>query len=49
MLGFSDRHLSQPVRPRTEFAEGFARTVSWHSALNIFIKIDRLPRVFATG
>lgn len=49
MLGFtSDRHLPQPVRPSTELAEGFARTVPWGSALNTFIKTDRLPRELAT-
>ncbi|MGV9762080.1 hypothetical protein ACWDUC_40690 [Streptomyces tricolor] len=49
MLGFNDRHLPQPVRPSTELAEGFARTVPWTSALNTFIKTDRLPRELATG
>ncbi|WP_432154774.1 hypothetical protein [Streptomyces tricolor] len=49
MLGFNDRHLPQPVRPSTELAEDFARTVPWTSALNTFIKTDRLPRELATG
>ncbi|MEW2291059.1 hypothetical protein [Streptomyces sp. NPDC047841] len=48
MLGFSrDRHLPQPVRPSTHFAEGFARAVPCENELSTFIKTARLPNDLA--
>lgn len=48
MLGFTDRHLPQPVRPSTHLAEGFARVVRWGNELSTFIKTTRLPSDLVT-
>ncbi|MEV8529272.1 hypothetical protein AB0451_34880 [Streptomyces sp. NPDC052000] len=48
MLGFTrDRHLPQPVRRRTELAEGFARELPSSQEARLFLRYPHLPRELA--
>ncbi|MFG2717907.1 hypothetical protein ACGFW5_06320 [Streptomyces sp. NPDC048416] len=47
-LGFArDRHLPQPVRRRTELAEGFARDFPCNQEVRLFMRYPHLPRELA--
>ncbi|MEI7030711.1 hypothetical protein [Streptomyces pratensis] len=47
ILGFTDRHLPQPIRHRTDIAEGFGRELPQNQALREFMRCPSLPQELA--
>lgn len=48
MLNFtSERHIPEPLRHRTELAEGFARELPMRDEVRLFMRYPHLPRALA--
>lgn len=48
MLAFTpERHVPEPVRHRTELAEGFAREIPMRDEMRLFMRYPHLPRALA--
>lgn len=47
MLGFTERHLPQPIRHRTDIADGFGRELPRNQAMREFMRYSSLPQELA--